>query len=235
MMSVLAVLLGLSGAAAQTPADPLSWAGLRDTADTLPDGEWAVRLPTGRTALGVRDGTEVWVQPIGMGFAGSRLGLEQAVLSRGDWRWSLAPSVGTTWSLREGGVELRSSLSATAGAHRLNLTAAVRGRVLRQVRLDDTRSRALSADRLLVPVALTHDQRLGESLWRTRLMVAVVDEGEALTYGTLSSSWGHAFGRLHAEVGAGVLVGQPSEHVFLGHYHRTLVAAYPTLDLWWSL
>jgi len=227
---MISLMLVLAAQAQDVP----SWGGLRDTAGTLPAGEWAVRLPTGRSAVGLTDRTEVWVQPVGMAFAGSRLGLEQLVVDQGAWAWSLAPAAGSAWTGREAAAELRSYLSYSAGDHRLNLTVAGRGRLVRQAQLSDTRSHAWSADRLLVPVALAHDLSRGQSIWRTRLMVAAIDEGVPLSYGTLSASWIHAFGRLHVELGAGVLVGKPSEHVFLGTYEHTLAVMYPTADLWWS-
>ncbi len=235
MIGLLWVLAGPAPARASALDEaPPSWGGLRDTADTLPRGEWAVRLPTGRTALGIRDGTELWVQPVALAAAGTRVGVEQVVLARGGWRGSLSPSVAGTWAGTEGALELRAISSHTAGPHRLNLSAAGRGRLLRQAQLGEERTHTLSMDRLLLPVAVGYDYTAGRSVWRGELTVAALDEGEALPWGTLSASRAHAFRRLHVEPGVGLLVGSPSEHFFLGRYQHTLVTLYPTLDLWWA-
>lgn len=206
--------------------------GLPGTADTLSPGEVVLRVPTGTSAVGLTEESELWVVPYELWTGGTRLGVEYTVLSRDAVSLSLSPSVSEKWTLRRTALRLEGHLSVAGDRRRLTLSAAPQLRLMRQEQLSETLEHDLSIDRLHVPVTLTADATLGDSLLRARLTVAALDEGVPMTYGVLAGGLIRRLGRLHLDVGAGVLVGRPSEQVFLGTYHHRLVAAYPRMDLW---
>jgi len=211
-----------------------SWGGLRQTAEILEPREFVVRLPTGRSALGVGPSTEVFLTPFDMIVGGPRLGVEQAVGQWGPLSWSLAPSLAQKLSLRRTGLRLESFLSIEQGADRLSLVVAPDLNLMRRVTLSEEASSAWSLDRTHLPVSLVYDHQWTDTIVRVAGKVGVIDEDRAFSHGTLSASWIQRLGRLHVELGAGVLVGRPSEQTFLGTYERLLVTAYPRLDLWWQ-
>lgn len=209
--------------------------GLRDTAGTLDAGEVVVRLPTGRSAVGVGSRTEVWVTPVDAGLGGTRVGLEQTLLDRGPVVWSVTPSVGQKWSWGRTSLRLGTTLSTTWASSRLNLTVAPELGLLRETTLDATRSRDVALSRVHLPVEIAYDRLFSRATVRGAVRVWALDEGEALTYGVGTLSWIHQWGKVFTELGAGLLVGRPSEHHFLGRYQTTLVLPYPRVDLWLQL
>ena len=94
------------------------------------------------------------------------------------------------------------------------------------------RTRELSWARTNLPVGLTYDHRWDKDVLRVASRLWVVDEEQTFTYGVGAMSWVHRWGKLHTEVGAGLLVGRPTEHEFLGRYLEVLVLGYPKVDLW---
>ena len=215
-------------------AEP-SWAGLRGTAETLDAGEAVVRLPTGRTSLGVTDRTELWLTPFDLLVGGTRVGIERRMLDVGDLSWSLTPSAAEQWTLQKTALQLDSTVSWTRGRHRVNLTGSVDLRLMRRAQLGEDVVHDWSVDRLMAPLTLAYDHTRGDTVLRGQLMVPVWDEGETANFGVLSGAVIHRFGRFHLDAGAGLLVGRPSEHLFLGTYEHLLVAAYPKVDLWLQL
>ncbi len=213
------------------------WAGLRDTAGTLEQGDGVVRLPTGLSGLGLSERTELQVQPFDLYVWGPRLGVEHTLATPGAWTVGVAPSVGTSlgvWSTRA------TVLAGWSGPHHhLGGTLAADGRFLRQTILGDTRAHAWSLSRVDVPLVLTWDWLpsgpASQGLLRTRLRTVLYDEGDTLDFVTVTESWTHRLGqrdRLFLETGVSALVGRPSEHVFLGDYAYPLAFLYPRLDLW---
>jgi len=230
-----AVLILLTTAlTAPARADP-SWAGLRGTAETLDAGEAVIRLPTGRSSLGVSDRAEVWVVPFELVLGGTRVGLERQLIDGDGLSWSVSPSVAEKWSLYKTSLQLASALSWERSVHRVNLLAAAELRLLRQASFAEEVTHTLSVDRVHVPLTVSYDHTRGDTVLRAQLMAPLLDEGEPLTFGVLSGAVIHRFGRFHLDAGAGLLVGRPSEHLFLGTYEHLLVAAYPRVDLWLSL
>ncbi|MEM6927949.1 MAG: hypothetical protein AAF602_13545 [Myxococcota bacterium] len=209
--------------------------GLRDTATTLGAGEVVVRLPTGRSAVGLGERTEVWVTPIDAGLGGTRIGMEQRLLDRGAVAWSVTPSVGQKWSGGRTSVRLATTVSTTWRQSRVNLTVAPELGWLREVALGEARSSTFGPSRLHVPVEVAYDHLFERAIVRGTVRAWTLDEGEPLTYGVTTLSWIHQWGRVFTELGAGLLVGRPSEHHFLGRYQTTLVVPYPRLDLWLQL
>ncbi|MEN0062158.1 MAG: hypothetical protein AAGA48_08385 [Myxococcota bacterium] len=209
-----------------------SSSGLRDTAGTLEAGEVVVRLPTGRSAVGLTSTTEAWVTPFDVGLGGTRIGLEQTLVERRAVGWSVTPSIGQKWSLGRTSLRLSSTLSLTQPSSRINLTVAPELGILRETILDQTSSQRLELSRFHLPVEVAYDHLWDRALVRGAVRVWTLDEGEPLTYGTATASWIHQWGRLFTEVGAGLLIGRPSEHHFLGRYQTTLVLGFPRVDMW---
>lgn len=212
-----------------------TWGGLRHTADTLAPGEAVIRLPTGRSAVAAGPSTEVFLTPFDLTVGGTRVGLEQGLGRWGPLSWSVAPSVAEKWSLGRTALRLESFLSWEQGADRLTLLVAPDLNLMRRTTLADEATARWSLDRTHVPVSLVFDHTWTDTVVRVAGKLGVYDEGEALSHGTLAASWIHRHGGLHVELGAGVLVGRPSEQTFLGTYDYLLVMAYPRLDLWWQL
>ncbi|MCB9780198.1 MAG: hypothetical protein H6742_16645 [Alphaproteobacteria bacterium] len=212
-----------------------SWAGMRNTADTLDPGEVVLRLPTGRSAVGLSPSTEVFLTPFDVVMGGTRLGVEQVVVERGAVAWSLSPSIAEKWSLGRTGLRLESVVTGTRGRTSASIVVAGDVNLLRQTTLGETASQRWTVDRVHVPVAVIVDHAWRDSVVRGTARVGLLDEGRAMTWGTVVGSFLHRFGGLHFEVGAGLFVGRPSEHTFLGTYEHLLVAPYPKLDLWWQL
>lgn len=225
---MLSLLLPLSAAAS-------SWGGLSDTAGTLSAGEVVVRVPTGTSAVGLTDTTEIQVTPYELWIGGTRIGIEQTLLQTDRLALSLAPSLAEKWTLRRTAAELSVLVSLTGDRSRLTAALSGRLRLLRQATLGESTTHTLSFDRAHVPAALTYDHLFADSLIRTRLTVAVLDEGAPLTHGVLSTGYIRRFGRVHVDLGVGVLLGTPSEHTFLGTYTHRLLAAYPRADFWIQL
>ncbi|MEO0605903.1 MAG: hypothetical protein AAF211_31020 [Myxococcota bacterium] len=209
--------------------------GLRDTAGTLDAGELVVRLPTGRTAVGLAERTEIWVTPIDAGLGGTRIGLEQTVVDGSALAWSVTPSVGQKWSGGRTSVRLSTTMSTMWNRSRINLTLAPELGLLRETELGETRSRTLGPSRFHLPVEVAYDHLFPRALVRGTVRAWALDEGAPWTYGVGTVSWIHQWGRVFTELGAGLLVGRPSEHHFLGRYQTTLVLPYPRLDLWLQL
>jgi hypothetical protein len=211
-----------------------SWGGLRNTAETLEPGEVVLRPPTARSAAALSSTTELFLTPFDGVVGGPRVGVEQALVTDGPVTWSLAPSIAEKWSLGRTDVRVESLVSGARGSDRVTLVTAVDLNFLRTTVLAEEKSREWSLDRVHVPVSLVYDHSLRDTVLRASGVVGVVDEGRTFTWGSLVGSWIHRWGGLHVELGAGLFVGQPSEHIFLGTYERTIVSAYPKVDLWWQ-
>lgn len=212
-------------------AAALAWSGLSGTADTVDRGDVVLRPPTGRSGVGVGPTTEVFAVPFDLTLLGTRAGVEQALLD-GPVTWSVSPSLGASWSLARASFRVDTHLSVDAGRERFHASVGADLRTLRQARLSDQRSHAVSVQRLHVPIGVSWDHAWTDTIVRTEVRVSLLDAGRPLTHGVASAQWIHRWGRFHLALGAGVLVGRPSEQVFLGRYLHTLVFPYPRVDLW---
>lgn len=227
---MMALLLG----AALAGAPEAGWGALRDTAGTVGKGAWAVRTPLGRSSIGLTDSTDLVVQPFDIRIGGTRVGVEQTVFDRGAWTVSVLPSVGEKWSL--GRTSLRADALASVGTQRIrgNLGIGVNTRLLRQTTLGAEATSDLGVERVDVPLTLSLDLLREDTVWRVQVRTPLHDEGRALNWASAQASWIHRFGRVYLDLGLGVLVGKPSEHVFLGEYLHPLVIGYPRMDLWFA-
>ena len=120
------------------------------------------------------------------------------------------------------------------GAGLLSLEVAPEGSLRRRTTLGEERQREVSFDRAHLPLALRYDHAWDASVLRLGVRLGVLDEGRSLTHSSVFASWVHSWGAVHTELGVGLFAGRPSEHTFLGTYKRTLVSAWPRLDLWWQ-
>lgn len=211
-----------------------SWAGLRNTAETLEPGEFLLRPPTGRSAAAITSTTEIFLTPFDGVVGGPRVGVEQVLVTSGPVTWSLAPSIAEKWSLGRTDVRVESFVSAACESDRVTLVTAVDLNFLRTTVLAEEKSREWSLDRVHVPVSLVYDHTMGDTVLRAAGVLGVYDEGRTFTWGSLAGAWIHRWGGFHLEAGAGLFVGKPSEHTFLGTYERTIVSGYPKVDLWWQ-
>jgi hypothetical protein len=229
-MSGLLLLFG----AALAGAPEAGWGALRDTAGTVGQGAWVVRTPLGRSSVGLGETTDLVVQPFDIRIGGTRVGVEQTVLDRGAWTVSVLPSIGEKWSL--GRTSLRADVLASVEGARLrgNAGLGVNMRLLRQTTLSETATSTLGLERVDVPLTLSLDLLAEETVWRVQLRTPLHDEGAALGWVGGQASWIHRFGRVYLDLGLGVLVGRPTEHVFLGEYLHPLVVGYPRMDLWFA-
>ena len=232
---MIPLLVALSSVAAASSLG--SWGALRDTAGTGEAGTVALRLPVAASSWSITDRTELQLTPFELPVWGPRLAVEQVVLNDGPWTVSLRPAVGASQGL----LSLRAeALAAWTGAHhRFGATTAADTRLLRQTVLAEERSHSWSLQRIDVPLVLHWDWMPGgpdgDGLLRSRVRTLIHDEGELFTYATLIESWTQRLGkhdRVFLEAGLAMLVGKPSEHVFLGRYLTTLLVPYPRMDLW---
>jgi len=215
------------------------WGGLRDTAGTVDQGDVVVRLPVGTSAVGLTDHTELQVQPFDLYIWGPRVGIEQVVVDDGPWTLSVRPSVATSggiWSTRA-----EALVAWTGDHHRFGGTVAGDGRWMRQTILGADKTHAWSLLRVDVPLVATWDWMPGgpegDGMLRSRVRAVLYDEGDTLDFYTVTESWTHRLGkrdRFFLETGVSMLVGRPSEHVFLGDYAYFLVMPYPRIDVWWQ-
>ena len=226
-------LICLSGALAGEP----TWAGLRDTAQTVGQGDVVVRLPTGVSSVGLTERTELQLQPFDLVVWAPRVSVQQQVAATGDWTVAVRPSL--AGSRERGSTRAEVLAGWTAAHHRLGATLAADARWMRQTVLGAERAHAWSLSRVDVPLVVTWDWLPsgddGQGLLRSRVRTMLHDEGDALDVAVVTESWVHRLGkrdRLFLETGVSTLVGTPSEHVFLGDYQYRLVMAYPRVDLW---
>lgn len=205
---------------------------LPHTAETLDAGQVVVRIPTGPSAVGLADGTELWTIPFDFGIGGPRVGVEQRLLEKGSVSWTASPSAALRSTLRRGSIAAESTVSLHRGEHVFSAVVGADLRLLQRLEIDDENSKTWSVDRLQVPVTLIHDWSRNRSTVRTRVNVPIRDRGQTLTYGSGSLSYLHAFGKLHTETGVGLLVGSPRDQYMMDTYLWSFVLPYPKLDLW---
>jgi len=224
----------LSAALAST-----TWSGVPDTAGTVDAGEVVVRLPYGRSSVGLSEKTELMVIPLDVPLRGTRVGVEHEVGSTQTWTVSVVPSAAMKWSGGRVSTRVDALAARTWTHHRAHLGLSSDARLLRQTTLGETRTVAWSLERVDVPLTVAWDWMpdgaSGRTMVRTKLRTPLHDEGEALNWLTAQAGWLRRCGakqRLHIDLGVGTLVGQPTEHIFLGDYSHTLVMAWPRVDVW---
>lgn len=234
-MRAILILIVMLGSTTSAWAD--DWRGLRNTAGTLEQLEVVLRLPTGPSAIGVGPSTELTVTPMDisdLSAIGTRLGAKQDLFQSDRFTWSVAPSLLQSWSLGRNELRLQSLHSLTMSRHRLHLDLGLELGVLRRKTMS-TDSSKWHVDRVHVPAELGYDFAWsGRTLLRGSLRPMVYDEGRWLTYTHVRAAWVRRWGVFHLALGAGALIGKPSEHVFLGTYDHVLAFAYPQIDLWFQ-
>ena len=201
---------------------------LTHTAETLDAGAVVVRLPTGPSAVGLTDGTDLFVTPWDVGIGGPRVGVEQAVMDF----WSLRPSLGTKTTGKRTSVRLDSTVSTQVGKSQFSASIGADLRLLRRVELGTERTSEWSIDRIQIPLNGIWDWTANRSTIRTRVTLPLRDRGQTLTYGTGSVSYLHDFGKLHTETGVGLLLGRPRDAIALDTYDWFFTLPYPKLDMW---
>jgi hypothetical protein len=201
---------------------------LPDTAHTLTAGEAVVRLPTGRSAVGLSDQVELWIVPLDLGIGGPRLGMELGT-SRSEFHLSVRPSVGLKHTLRRTSARVDGALSWTRGVHTLSATAGLDARFVHPtLLLPEGSTRQHAFDRLQAVAVVAWDV---EGRFRARLRLPLRDRGHTLRYGSGSVGWVHTTGGLHVLLGAGLLVGRPVDQVTLGTYAWWFWQPYPEVDV----
>lgn len=209
----------------------LALAGVQPhTAETVPQGEVVVRLPTGPSAVGLTDRDELWIIPLDLGIGGPRLGLEHA-WSGERWALSVRPSVGVKSTLRRWSLRVEPTLSWRSEHHLLSAELALDARLLDQVQLlEEGRQHELGLDRLQSHLLLTWDAR---SKVRTKLRLPVRDRGATLSWASGSVAWTHTREHLYLAAGLGMLVGRPRDQYTLGTYHWWFWLPWPEVDVAW--
>ena len=207
---------------------------LRNTAATLDSGEVVLRIPTAPSAVGLTSKTEVWVVPVDLLIGGPRLGVEQQLCNTEAFSLSVAPSIGQKLSMGRTSFKVNGVASYKWGPNRVNAVVAPELRLLRTLTLGEALSDELRFDRLHVSTRLAWDHDWKSGTTRLQTSVMVYDETEWATFATVGGQYIHRFGVAHLAGGVSLLVGQPTEHVFLGNYEHTLVSLYPTLDMWFQ-
>jgi hypothetical protein len=187
-----------------------------------------VRLPTGRSGVGLTDSDELWVVPFDLGIGGPRLGSEHGA-SFGPWLVSVRPSVGVRTTLRRASVRLEPAVSYRAGAVLLSAELALDARLVRQLELlPEGAAHRPAFDRWQSQLLLACDA--GEHV-RAKLRLPLRDRGTSLRWGSGSLAWVVTGRRVHAAAGVGMLVGRPRDQYTLDAYRWFFWLPYPELDL----
>ena len=144
---------------------------------------------------------------------GPRLGFERG-FALGAARWSLSPSLGSDPTFDRGSLRLESNTSWDVGVHQLTAQLGLDARFLRQLVLDDDRSRALSFDRLQLHLLGVWDSPHA----RVKLRLPLLDRGDVLDWGSASVAFTTTSRRVFLAAGAGILAGRPHDRYTLGDY-----------------
>lgn len=196
------------------------WQG---TSAVLPAGEVEVRLPTGRSAVGLGGGRQVWLAPFDVGMGGPRLGLRQRVGG-----FAFDGSFGVKHTLHRASVKLEGAHTWTLGDHEVSTAVGLDARFLRTTHVDAERTDTVRFDRLQATGTLTW---VAWNRLVSRVRLPVLDRGKSLRYGSGSVAVRAERGRVRAQAGVGMMVGRPKDQWTLGTYHWWFWLPYPEVDV----
>ncbi len=196
------------------------------TAETLPQGEVVIRLPTGRSAWGVTQHDELSLTPWDVGVGGPRLGWEHSE-RLGSLICSVRSSVAIKDTLRRGSFRVEPAVSMPVGDHLLSVEFAVDLRWTHRFSVADSSSHRLGVDRIQSQALVVWDA----PKWRAKVRLPLRDRGHTMRWGSGSLAYTHRGEHLYVGAGVGMLVGKPVDIHTLGTYEWFFWQPFPQVDL----
>lgn len=229
-----------TGGGASAASNQLSGSEFRNTAETLPPGDFTFH-PFLRSTLGVLPRTDVKLSPLGL-LTGPQLWLEVQPIDSAAFDVSLEPYARSYWNFQTWNVGGWLHTTTHVGGNRINVSAAFerfRSYSILTVGTEDPIE--LVSEGYSVPINLGFDlQYRDDAVVRFTAeteVLRLVDAGEANVIVTVN--YNHSVGRtFRFALGAGALVGYEPE------FYRTadevvdlpdipVVLPFPTVEVWW--